>query len=265
MLKFSANLSLLFTEDDFPKRFLHAAAAGFKGVEYLFPYDYKAEQIKQWLDDQQLEQVLFNMSAGNWGVGERGIACLPSRKTEFQESVHQAMEYAEILGNQLVHCMAGVKPEGMRYADALDCYLENLDFAANIAAQHDRLVCIEPINVYDMPNYFLNYSEQAIEIISELEHPNLRLQYDVYHAQRMEGHLSQTIERLLPYIAHMQIANSPGRHEPHLGEINYNFIFHLLKQLQYEGWVGCEYLPATTTVAGLVWLNTYRNEQSNTN
>lgn len=261
MPKFSANLSLLFSEYDFPKRFLHAAAAGFKGVEFLFPYDYEAAQLKQWLDDQELQQVLFNMPAGNWAAGERGIACLANRKEEFQEGVHKAMEYAEVLGNELVHCMAGIKPEETSFSEALDCYLENLDYAAKVAAQHNRQICIEPINIYDIPNYFLNYSEHAIEIINELDHANLRLQYDIYHAQRMEGHLSQTIERLLPYIAHIQIANSPGRHEPHLGEINYNFIFHLLGQLQYEGWVGCEYHPATTTVAGLTWLNTHRNQK----
>lgn len=261
MPKFSAHLSLLFSEYDFPKRFLHAAAAGFKGVEYLSPYEYKPSQLKQWLDDQQLQQVLFNLPVGNWGAGERGLACLPQRKEEFKEGVHQAMEYAETLGNDLVHCMAGIKPAGLPFSKALDCYLENLNYAAKVAKQHNRVICIEPINIYDVPNYFLNYSEQAIEIINELEHPNLRLQYDVYHAQRMEGHLSQTIEHLLPYIAHIQIANSPGRHEPHLGEINYNFIFHLLGQLQYEGWVGCEYHPATTTAAGLTWLNTYRQQK----
>ncbi len=260
MPKFSANLSLLFTEYDFPKRFVHAAAAGFKGVEYLFPYDYEPSQLKQWLDDQQLQQILFNLPAGNWGAGERGLACLPDRKMEFKEGVHKALEYAKVLGNDLLHCMAGIKPEDMLFADALDCYMENLEYAANAASQQNCTICIEPINIYDMPNYFLNYSEHAIEIISELEQPNLRLLYDIYHAQRMEGHLSQTIERLLPYIGHIQIANSPGRHEPHLGEINYNFIFHLLGQLQYDGWVGCEYHPATTTAAGLTWLHAYRNK-----
>lgn len=260
MPKFSANLSLLFTEYDFPKRFVHAAAAGFQGVEYLFPYDYETKQLKQWLDDQQLQQILFNLPAGNWGAGERGLACLPDRKNEFREGVHQALEYADALGNELLHCMAGIKPEGLSFNLALDCYMENLDYAAQAAAQQNRIICIEPINTYDMPNYFLNYSEHAIEMISELAQPNLGLLYDIYHAQRMEGHLSQTIERLLPYIAHIQIANTPGRHEPHLGEINYNFIFHLLGQLEYKGWVGCEYHPATTTAAGLTWLHAYRNK-----
>lgn len=260
MPKFAANLSLLFTEYDFPKRFIHAAAAGFTGVEFLFPYDYDPYQIKQWLDDQELEQVLFNLPAGHWGSGERGLACLPSRQDEFREGVHQAMEYAEVLGNHLLHCMAGIKPEGMLFADALDCYIENIEYAANVAAQHNRIICIEPINSYDMPGYLLNYSEDAIEIISELGHPHVRLQYDMYHAQRMEGHLSQSIERLLPYIAHIQIANNPGRHEPHLGELNYGFIFHMLDQLQYDGWIGCEYIPATTTAEGLSWLRAYRNK-----
>lgn len=258
MPRFSANLSLLFTEYDFPKRFIHAAAAGFTGIEFLFPYDYEPEQIKHWLDEQQLEQVLFNLPAGNWAAGERGLACLAERKTEFREGVHQAMEYAEILGNTLVHCMAGIRPETVLIGDAIDCYMDNLDYAATVAAQHQRIICIEPINHYDIPNYLLNYSEDAIELIHELGHPNLRLQYDIYHAQRMEGHLCHTIERLLPYIAHIQIANTPGRHEPHLGEINYDFIFQTLDQLDYEGWVGCEYIPATTTAAGLTWLNNYR-------
>lgn len=264
MPKFAANLSLLFTEYEFPKRFVHAAAAGFSGVEYLFPYDYQAQQLKQWLDDQQIQQVLFNLPAGNWGAGERGLACIPERQIEFREGVHQALEYADILGNELLHCMAGIKPDHLLFADVLDCYMDNLDYAAQVAAQYGRTICIEPINVYDMPGYFLNYSEHAIEIISELGHPNLQLQYDIYHAQRMEGGLSQSLERLLPYIAHIQIANTPGRHEPHLGEINYAFIFDYLDQLHYDGWVGCEYIPATTTAAGLSWFNTLRNHSRNT-
>lgn len=257
MPKFAANISLMFTEYDFPKRFHHAAAAGFKGVEFLFPYDYKAEQLKQWLDEQQLEQALFNLSPGNWDAGERGLACLPDRTQEFKDSVHQALEYSDVLGNTLLHCMAGIKPEALRFEEALDCYMENLDYAANAAAQHNRVICIEPINFYDVPNYFLNYSEHAVEIISELDHANLRLQYDIYHMQLMEGSLSQTLERYLPYIAHIQIANTPGRHEPNLGEINYPFLFQLLDKLEYNGWIGCEYHPATTTIAGLSWLNDY--------
>ncbi|HJH22980.1 MAG TPA: hydroxypyruvate isomerase family protein [Paenalcaligenes hominis] len=257
MPKFAANLSLLFTEYDFQKRFVHAAAAGFKGVEYLFPYDHTATALRQLLDDNQLEQVLFNLPAGNWGAGERGLACLPDRRQEFQDSVHLALEYACTLGNSLIHCMAGIKPEGLSTTAALTCYLENLHYAAQAAAEHDRIICIEPINHFDMPGYFLNYSQQALDIVHELNHDNIKLQFDIYHAQRMEGHICFSLERLLPYIAHIQIANTPGRHEPHLGELNYDFIFHFLKQLQYSGWIGCEYIPALHTGAGLSWLQPY--------
>lgn len=263
MPKFTANLSFLFTEYDFSERFAQAATAGFKGVEFLFPYEYPPQQIKQWLDDNQLQQILFNLAAGDWAAGDRGIACLPHRKTEFKESVHQALEYAAILDTSLLHCLAGIKPEALSYTKALDCYLENLDYAANAAAQQNRQICIEPINVYDMPGFFLNFSEQAIEIISQLALPNLRLQYDIYHAQRMEGELSNTIERLLPYIAHIQIANTPGRHEPNQGEINYDYIFQLLDELHYDGWIGCEYSPITTTTAGLSWFNKYKTGDNN--
>lgn len=257
MPRFAANLSLLFTEHDFKKRFLHASAAGFKGVEYLFPYDYPASELKQLLDENQLQQVLFNLPAGHWAAGERGLACLPDRRQEFQDSVHIALEYAQQLGNSLLHCMAGIKPEGLSNHLALDCYLDNLHYAAQVAANQNCTICIEPINHFDIPNYFLNYSQQATDILLELNLDNLKLQYDLYHAQRMEGHLSYTLERLLPHIAHIQIANTPGRHEPHIGEINYDFIFRLLDHLPYSGWVGCEYIPAQTTRAGLNWLHPY--------
>lgn len=262
MPKFAANLSMLFTEYEFPKRFVHAAAAGFSGIEYLFPYDYTPAQLKQWLDDQSLPQVLFNLPAGRWDQGERGLACLPDRQTEFQEGVHIAMEYANTLGNELMHCMAGIRPEGLSYTKALDTYLTNLAYATDIAAQHNRAICIEPINPYDMPGYFLQQSEQAVEIINELNRTNLKLQYDIYHAQRVEGHISHTLERFLTYIGHIQIANSPGRHEPHLGEINYDFIFHLVDHLGYAGWIGCEYLPAATTAEGLSWLRRYQPQRT---
>lgn len=253
MPKFAANLSMLFTEYDFPKRFIHAAAAGFKGVEFLFPYEFDASTIKQWLDDNQLKQILFNLPAGQWAKGERGLACLPDRKNEFKEGVLQALDYAEVLDNTLLHCMAGIKPETISSTQALDCYLENLAFASETAAKANRIICIEPINSFDIPGYFLNYSQQAIDVITELNQANLKLQYDIYHAQRMEGHLSQSIQKLLPYIAHIQIANTPGRHEPSHGEINYTFIFDWLKKLNYNGWIGCEYNPATTTSEGLGW------------
>lgn len=253
MPQFAANLSMLFSEYAFPTRFEHAAAAGFKGVEFLFPYEYSANEIKQWLDDQQLNQILFNLPPGRWQEGERGIACLPNRKSEFQESVHLALEYAQVLGNQLLHCMAGIVPEALSNTKAMDCYKENLLFAANLAANTKHIICIEPINHFDMPGYLLNYSQQAVDIIQELDQKNLCLQYDIYHAQRMEGHLSQRLQQLLPYIAHIQIANTPGRHEPDHGEINYSFIFNWLQEIGYKGWIGCEYNPTSTTIDGLDW------------
>ena len=259
MPKFAANLSMLFTEVEFLDRFEAAARAGFKGVEYLFPYDYPAEELKRRLDANGLTQVLFNLPAGDWAAGERGIACHPDRVEEFREGVERAIAYARVLGNTQVNCLAGIKPEGGSDDQARATLVENLRFAAEkLAAAGIRLIA-EPINTRDIPGFFLNRTEQALAIFDEVGSDNLKLQYDIYHMQIMEGDLAPTMEKHLARIAHVQIADTPGRHEPGTGEIHYPFLFAHLDRLGYDGWVGAEYKPAGRTEEGLGWLDAVRS------
>lgn len=255
MPKFAANLSMLFTEVDFLDRFQAAAEAGFKGVEYLFPYDFEAAEIKRRLDDNGLTQVLFNLPAGDWAAGERGIACHPDRIAEFREGVERAIAYARVLGNTQVNCLAGIQPEGVSDAEARQTLVENLRYAADKLADADILLIAEPINTRDIPGFFLNRTEQALQIFDEVGSDNLKLQYDIYHMQIMEGDLAPTIETHFDRIAHVQIADNPGRHEPGTGEINYPFLFAHLDRLGYQGWIGAEYKPAGRTQEGLGWLD----------
>lgn len=258
MPKFAANLSMLFTEEEFLDRFKAAADAGFKGVEYLFPYDYPAADIKQRLDDNGLTQVLFNLPAGDWAAGERGIACHPDRIEEFRAGVDRAIDYAKVLGNTQVNCLAGIQPAGVSDADARRTLVENLRFAAGKLADAGILLIAEPINTRDIPGFFLNRTEQALAIFDEVGSDNLKLQYDIYHMQIMEGDLAPTIEQHLDRIAHVQLADNPGRNEPGTGEINYPFLFAHLDRLGYDGWIGCEYKPRAGTQEGLGWLDTAR-------
>ncbi|MBZ9558474.1 MULTISPECIES: hydroxypyruvate isomerase [unclassified Modicisalibacter] len=258
MPRFAANLSMLFTEEEFLDRFEAAADAGFKGVEYLFPYDYPAADIKQRLDDHGLTQVLFNLPAGDWAAGERGIACHPDRIEEFRTGVDRAIEYAKVLGNTQVNCLAGIRPEGVSDADARRTLVENLSFAAGKLADAGIRLIAEPINTRDIPGFFLNRTEQALAIFDEVGSRNLKLQYDIYHMQIMEGDLAPTIEKHLDRIAHVQLADNPGRHEPGTGEINYPFLFAHLDRLGYDGWIGCEYKPKADTQEGLGWLDMVR-------
>ncbi|GJI98463.1 hydroxypyruvate isomerase [Duganella caerulea] len=253
MPKFAANLSMLFTEAPFLERFALAREAGFDGVEFLFPYAYDAHQLAERLSRHQLTLALFNLPAGDWNAGDRGMACDPRRQDEFRAGVHSALEYATELGATQLHCMAGKTPPGLAPERAHATYVDSLRWAAAELAPHGINLLIEPINHYDMPGYFLNRSRQALDIIAETGSPNLFLQYDIYHMQRMEGELSNTIRANLPMIKHMQIADTPGRHEPGTGEINYRHLFRLIDELGYEGWLGCEYLPAGDTIAGLDW------------
>ncbi|RTR07030.1 hydroxypyruvate isomerase [Halomonas nitroreducens] len=255
MAKFAANLSMLFTEVDFLDRFQAAAAAGFKGVEYLFPYDFEAAEIKQRLDDNGLTQVLFNLPAGDWGAGERGIACHPDRVEEFRAGVDRAIEYAKVLGNTQVNCLAGIKPEGVSDDEARQTLVDNLRFAADKLKAAGILLIAEPINTRDIPGFFLNRTAQALALFDEVGSDNLKLQYDIYHMQIMEGDLAPTIEKHIDRIAHVQLADNPGRHEPGTGEINYPFLFAHLDRLGYQGWIGCEYKPAGSTQEGLGWLD----------
>lgn len=258
MAKFAANLSMLFTEVDFLDRFEAAAKAGFKGVEYLFPYDFEAAEIKQRLDDNGLTQVLFNLPAGDWGAGERGIACHPDRVEEFRAGVDRAIAYAKVLGNTQVNCLAGIKPEGVSDDQARQTLVENLRFAAEKLAAEGILLIAEPINTRDIPGFFLNRTAQALALFDEVGSNNLKLQYDIYHMQIMEGDLAPTIEANLARIAHVQLADNPGRHEPGTGEINYPFLFAHLDRLGYDGWIGCEYKPLAGTQEGLGWLDAVR-------
>lgn len=247
MPKFCANLSMMFTEHPFMDRFAAAAKAGFKGVEFLFPYAEDAKAIRQALDDNGLTQVLFNSPPGDWEAGERGMAAVPGRNPEFRASFQQAVAYAAIIRPLRMHVMAG--NAAGRGAQA--AFMENLAWAAEQVP--DQLLCIEPINNRDMPAYFLNRSDQAISVIEAIGAPNLGLQYDLYHAQIMEGDLSKRLERLIPYIFHIQIAGVPDRNEPDLGELNIWHLFDVLDDLGYQGWIGCEYRPEGKTEDGLAW------------
>jgi hydroxypyruvate isomerase len=253
MPRFAANLSMMFTEVPFLDRFERAAAAGFEAVEFLFPYAWPAAEIKARLDAHGLRLVLHNLPPGNWEAGERGLACLPDRVSEFRRSVALALDYAVVLGVPQLHCMSGIAPADVAEAALRDTYLSNLHFAADALKQAGVKALIEPINHFDIPGIYLHRNAQAIELMDELQSDNLFLQYDIYHAQRSEGELAATLERLVPRIAHIQMADNPGRHEPGSGEINFDFLFAHLDRIGYAGWVGCEYRPAAGTEGGLGW------------
>ncbi|MRW94219.1 hydroxypyruvate isomerase [Duganella sp. FT80W] len=256
MPKFAANLSMMYVDAPFLDRFALAHDAGFSAVEFLFPYAFDADLIAERLRRYQLQLVLFNLPPGDWNAGDRGMACDPRRVDEFRAGVASALDYASELGVQQLHCMAGKTPAGLDPLRARATYIDNLRYAAGQAQPHGINLLIEPINHYDMPGYFLNHSHQAVQIIEEAACPNLFLQYDIYHMQRMEGELSNTIQALLPFIKHMQIADTPGRHEPGSGEINYRHLFAHIDRIGYDGWLGCEYMPAGDTNAGLGWRQT---------
>jgi hydroxypyruvate isomerase len=253
MPKLAANLSMLFTEAPFMERFALAARAGFRGVEFLFPYAFHADQIADKLSTYQLDLVLHNLPAGNWDAGERGIACHPDRVVEFQEGVDEAIRYAKVLGVKQVNCLVGYAPKNVAYDIAHATVVANLRFAADkLKAEGIRLL-IEPINSFDMPGFFLTGTKQALELIKDTGSDNLFVQYDVYHMQRMEGELAATIKANLPMIKHIQIADNPGRFEPGTGEINYRYLLAMLDEIGYDGWIGCEYKPKAGTLEGLGW------------
>ena len=243
----------MFTERPFLDRFERAARAGFRAVEFLFPYGHPAAEIGRRLEANGLTAVLFNAPPGDEGAGERGTACLPGREREFRAGVLLAIDYANALGVAQVHVMAGQVPAGLAAELAHRTYVANLRFAAERCASAGMRVLIEPLNGYDMPGYFLRGTAQALAILDEVAAPNLLLQYDLYHAQRSEGELAATIEKHLAKIGHMQIADNPGRHEPGTGEINFPFLFDHIDRLGYGGHVGCEYRPVGTTEDGLGW------------
>ena len=254
MPQFAANLTMLFNEHPFMDRFEIAAESGFKAVEFLFPYAYKASEIRQKLDQNNLRLVLHNLPAGDWDEGERGIACLPDRMDEFKASIAKAIEYAKVLGVSQLNCLAGKAPTGLSQELLRATLIANLRYAAVELKKVNIKLLIEPINTFDIPGFYLSKTQQALDILNEVGADNVYIQYDIYHAQRMEGELSKTLEENISRIAHIQLADNPGRHEPGTGEINYAYLFKLIDRIGYQGWIGCEYKPATQTQSGLDWI-----------
>ncbi len=254
MPRFCANLSLLFTEHPFIERYAAAAQAGFTGVECHFPYATPAADLATALRNCALEQVLFNLPPGDWAAGERGIACLPDRVAEFEAGVAQALDYARTLDCRRINCLAGIAPTGSSREELLEVMERNVRFAARSLAGDGIELMIEPINDRDMPGFLLNRSADTLALIERVGEPNVRLQYDIYHMQIMEGDLARTLERELARIGHVQFADNPGRHEPGSGEINFPFLFDWLDRIGYTGWISAEYVPLAGTVAGLGWM-----------
>lgn len=261
MPKFAANLSMMFNEVAFPQRFAAAAAAGFTAVEFLFPYDHAPHEVAQWLIENKLENVLFNLPPGDWAAGERGIAALPGREAEFRDGVARGIEYALALGTQRVHMMAGLVPAGADLQVSHATYLANLRHAAHEVGKHGLSLLIEPINGRDMPGYFLTSQAQAHALREESGAANVKVQMDFYHAQIVEGDLAMTFRQHLDGIGHVQIASVPSRNEPDDGEVNYPYLFRLLDELGYEGWIGCEYRPRGRTEDGLGWFAAFKNQE----
>lgn len=256
MPRFAANLTMLYTELPFLERFAAARAAGFRFVEYLFPYAYDKAVLREALNSNGLTQVLFNLPAGNWQAGDRGIAADPARVIEFRKSVDTALDYALALGVQKLNCLAGVRPKHFSESESAETLVDNLIFAADALAAHGRTLVIEAINRFDIPGFLLHRAEQVDKIIEAVERPNVAIQYDIYHAQREQGDITATLRTHIGRIGHIQIADNPGRHQPGTGEINYPFLFAELDKLGYDGFVGLEYVPEPDTAASLAWLST---------
>ena len=259
MPRFAANLSMMFNEVPFLDRFALAAKAGFKGVEFLFPYEHPAAEIAARLKDNGLQQVLFNAPAGDFAKGERGMAAIPGKQAAFRDSIKMALEYATTLACPRLHIMAGLKPEGVAHDTLTAVYGANLAYAAEECAKVGVKPIIEPINHRDIPGFFLNTTDQAAAIIAAVGPEKLGMQFDLYHCQITEGDVVKRVEKHLPLIAHMQVADTPGRHEPGTGEVNWPFVFKTIDALGFRGWIGCEYRPAGDTLAGLSWFAPYKD------
>jgi hydroxypyruvate isomerase len=258
MPKFAANLTMLFTELPFTQRFAAAREAGFDAVEYLFPYDHDPGTLKRLLEENRLEQALFNFPAGDWAASDRGIACDPARVDEFRAGVAKALDYAGALGVPRLNCLAGKLPAGVAEGDAWNTLRDNLRFAAGELARDGRTLLVEFINRKDIPGFFLHGSGQTLRLLDEVGAQNLMMQYDVYHAQREEGELAATLRANIGRIGHIQIADNPGRHQPGTGEINFPFLFGEIDRLGYRGHIGLEYIPAPDTRSSLEWLRRWR-------
>jgi len=261
MPRFCANLSFLYPDRPFLERFAAAAADGFRAVEYLSPEEYPAVQIQSRLDALGLEQVLFNAAIGDYAGGERGLASLPGREDDFRRAIGTALEYAGVLGNRRIHVMAGLEVAGLARERQRETFVANLAHAAREAASAGITVLVEPINARDMPGYFLNRQDEAHALVRDVGATNLLVQMDLYHCQVVEGDLATKIRRYLPGVGHVQVAGVPGRNEPDAGEINYPFLFDLLDELGYGGWIGCEYRPRAGTSEGLGWARPWLRPQ----
>jgi 2-dehydrotetronate isomerase len=256
MPKFAANLTMMFNEVDFPQRFAAAAKAGFEAVEFLFPYEHAPQDVAQWLKENKLQNVLFNMPPGDWAAGERGIASLPGREAEFRAGVARAVEYAQAMGTPRLHAMAGLLPAGADRNKHRETYIENLRYAARELGKHGLTLLIEPINTRDIPGYFINTQAEGHAICVAVGEPNIKVQMDFYHTQIVEGDIAMTLRKVFDGVGHIQIASVPSRNEPDDGEVNYRYLFRLLDELNYDGWVGCEYRPRGRTEDGLGWMKT---------
>ena len=257
MPKFNANLTMLFNEVEFLDRFEKAANNRFSAVEYLFPYDWPVDQLVEVLGTYGLKQVLHNLPAGDWAAGERGIACLPGREQEFQDGVGKAVEYAKALTCPRLNCLVGLTPENESDEAIQQTLINNLRFAADALEKEQIKLLVEPLNDKNFPGFHLVGSLQTIDLLDQIGHANMQLQYDIYHMQRMEGELINSITTLVDRIGHIQLADNPGRHEPGSGEINFENVFKAIDESGYSGWIGCEYIPAGDTEAGLGWLKNY--------
>ncbi|EMQ4278510.1 hydroxypyruvate isomerase family protein [Vibrio alginolyticus] len=257
MAKFAANLTMLFTEVPFLDRFEKAHQAGFKAVEYLFPYAFEAQELVSKIQQFGFEQALFNMPPGDWDAGERGFAAIPGREDEFKTSVETALMYAKALNCKKVHAMSGIVDSRFTRDQHIETFISNIRYAADKFAEQGVELMIEPLNNRDVPNYFVAHQREAVELIKQVARPNVKLQLDLYHAQIMDGDLSTLIRDVAPYTGHIQIASVPERHEPSEGELNYPHLFNVLDDSGYQGWIGCEYNPRHSTQLGLSWVKPY--------
>ena len=258
MLRFSANLSFLYPDLPFLDRFRAAAQDGFEAVEYVSPYDQPAEAVAEILNETGLRQALFNLPAGQWDAGERGIGCLPDRREEFQEGLKTAIQYAKVLECPKLNCLAGIAPTHASHAELEAVFVDNLSLAAAMLADEGILLVIEPINLKDIPGFFLSHTDHAERLLERVESPNLKIQFDLYHAQIMQGDLIATFKRLHDQIGHIQLADNPGRHEPGTGEINYFNVLRAIEDSGYQGFIGCEDTPLAGTSEGLHWMQPFR-------
>lgn len=255
MPKLCANLTMMFQEYDFLDRFAVAADAGFSGVEVLFPYEFEADEIAALLELHKLELCLINLFPGDWERGDRGFGALPHKRDAFCHSVDLGLRYAQDMNAAAVHLMAGIAE---RSAENRQCYIDNVRYAADVVANAGKTLCLEPISTPTIPGYFLNSTWEAVDLIDEIAHSAVKLQLDIFHHQMTHGDVIGAIPNLLDRIGHMQIAGVPDRNEPDQGNLNYAAIFNHLDALEYNGWVGCEYLPKGKTQEGLSWIKPYQ-------